>query len=56
MENISNSSILFGIGESINEKQKNWIKSKLKQDTIFLLKLILENEGIESKKNLLGDA
>ena len=48
LENISNRSILFGIGELINEKQKIWIKSKLKQDTIFLLKLILENEEIES--------
>lgn len=48
VENISNRNILFGIGELINEKQKIWIKSKLMQDTIFLLKLILENEGIES--------
>lgn len=48
VENISNRSILFGIGELINEKQKIWIKSKLKQDTIFLLKLMLENEKIES--------
>lgn len=36
--------ILFGIGELINEKQKYWVKSKLKKDTIFLLKLMLENE------------
>jgi len=48
VENISNRSILFGIGELINEKQKIWIKSKLKQDTIFLLKMILENEKIEN--------
>ncbi|MDD4363959.1 MAG: hypothetical protein PHD33_07135, partial [Atribacterota bacterium] len=47
VENISNRSILFGIGELIDEKQKFWIKSKLKQDTIFLLKLMLENEKNE---------
>lgn len=44
VENVSERGILFGIGELINEKQKAWIKSKLKQDTIFLLKLMLENE------------
>lgn len=27
--------ILSGIGELVNEKQKAWIKSKLKQDTVF---------------------
>lgn len=48
VENISNRSILFGIGELIDEKQKIWIKSKLKQDTIFLLKLMMENEKNES--------
>jgi predicted nucleotidyltransferase component of viral defense system len=48
VENISNRSILFGIGELIDEKQKTWIKFKLKQDTIFLLKLMLGNEEIES--------
>lgn len=36
--------ILFGIGELIDEKQKFWVKSKLKEETIFLLKLMLENE------------
>jgi len=50
VEDISNRNILFGIGELINEKQKIWIKSKLKQDTIFLLKLFLENERIESQR------
>jgi len=32
------------MGELINEKQKSWVKSKLKKETIFLLKLMLENE------------
>jgi predicted nucleotidyltransferase component of viral defense system len=39
--------ILFGIGELIDEKQKFWAKSKLKKETIFLLKLMLENEKKE---------
>ena len=39
--------ILFGIGELIDEKQKFWVKSKLKKETIFLLKLMLENEKKE---------
>ena len=44
LESKSERGILFGIGELINEKQKYWVKSKLKKDTIFLLKLMLENE------------
>jgi len=27
---------LFDIGELINEKQKVWIKSKLREDTVFV--------------------
>ncbi len=45
VENIPDRGILSGIGELINEKQKAWVKSKLKQDTVFLLKLMLNNEG-----------
>lgn len=44
VENVPSRGILSGIGELINEKQKTWIKSKLKQDTVFLLKLMLDNE------------
>lgn len=44
VENVPARGILSGIGELINEKQKAWIKSKLKQDIIFLLKLMLDNE------------
>jgi len=44
IENIPNRNILSGIGELINEKQKGWVKLRLKKDTIFLLKLMLENE------------
>ena len=45
VENIPDRGILSGMGELINEKQKHWAKSKLKKDTVFLLKLALDNEG-----------
>jgi len=32
------------MGELIDKKQKVWVKSKLQQDVIFLLKLMLDNE------------
>ena len=44
LEDKSERGILSGMGELINEKQKSWVKSKLKKETIFLLKLMLENE------------
>ncbi len=36
--------ILDGMGELLNEKQKSWAKTSLIPDTIFLLKLMRENE------------
>ena len=45
VENVPDRGILSGIGELIDEKQKFWIKSKLKQDTAFLLKLMLNKKG-----------
>jgi len=44
LEKMSNHNILAGIGELLDEKQKVWIKANLKKDTLFLLKLALENE------------
>ena len=44
LEKVSNKNIISGMGELLDEKQKNWVKSKLKTETIFLLKLGLENE------------
>lgn len=44
IEDISERGILSGMGELINTKQKVWIKSNFKQDTVFLLKLMLDNE------------
>ncbi|MEK7203048.1 MAG: hypothetical protein AAB653_01910 [Patescibacteria group bacterium] len=43
-EKTTDRNILSGIGELLDEKQKAWVKSKLKTETIFLLKLALENE------------
>ncbi len=44
LENMNNRSILSGIGELLNEKQKVWVKASLLADTIFLLKLALSGE------------
>lgn len=44
LEKISDRNILAGIGELLNAKQKAWAKSKLRLETIFLLKLLLDDE------------
>lgn len=44
LEKMSNRNILSGIGDLLNEKQKAWVKSKLKSETVFLLKLRLDSE------------
>lgn len=44
LEKISDRNILSGMGELLDEKQKAWVKSKLRAETIFLLKLALDNE------------
>ena len=44
LENFDDHNILDGMGELLNEKQKNWVKTKLKDETLFLLKLELQNE------------
>lgn len=44
LEKINNKNILAGLGELLNEKQKYWVKENLKNDTLFLLKL-LESEA-----------
>jgi hypothetical protein len=41
---MDNNDILKGLGELVTEKQKAWIKSKLKLETIIQLKLRLESE------------
>jgi predicted nucleotidyltransferase component of viral defense system len=49
VEKLPNRNILRGLGELMNDRQKNWAKNKLKTDVIFLLKLALENEGPADK-------
>jgi len=44
IEKIPDRNILRGLGELLTERQKDWAKTKLKSDVIFLLKLALENE------------
>ena len=44
LERQSDRSILSGMGELLDPQQKAWAKEHLRKDTIFLLKLRLENE------------
>jgi len=38
VEKVKDSQVLQGLGELISEKEKSWIKSNLKNETIFILK------------------
>jgi len=44
LEKKSNHNILHGLGELLTEKQKVWVKAKLKDDTLFLLKVAHDGE------------
>ena len=44
IESLSDRGILQGMGKLLDEKQKAWAKINLRKDTIFLLKLRLEQE------------
>jgi predicted nucleotidyltransferase component of viral defense system len=44
MKKFDDKDILAGMGELLTEKQKAWVKSKLKSETLFSLGLALENE------------
>jgi len=43
LEKFDNKHILDGLGELLTPSQKDWVKAKLKEETISLLKLRLEN-------------
>jgi predicted nucleotidyltransferase component of viral defense system len=45
LEKISDRNILQGLGELLTDSQKDWARAKLKNDTIALLKLRLENSN-----------
>jgi len=44
LEKFEERNVLSGMGELLTEEQKIWAKKNLKTDTLFLLKLKLENE------------
>ena len=44
LEKATDRNILSGMGELLDEKQKAWVKSKLRTETICLMKLALDNE------------
>lgn len=44
LESMDNKHILDGLGELLTDSQKNSARAKLKSDTIFLLKVMLDNE------------
>ena len=44
LEKMEDRKILDGMGELLDEKQKAWIRTNLKKDVLFLLKLKLEKE------------
>ncbi len=48
LEKMNNSNILAGTGELLDEKQKAWAKKNLISDTLFLLKLRLNQETLEN--------
>jgi predicted nucleotidyltransferase component of viral defense system len=45
LDDMDNNDILKGLGELVTEREKAWIKSKLKLETIIQLKLRLESEN-----------
>ena len=44
LEKLDNKHILDGLGELLTDSQKDWARAKLKSETIFLLKVALDNE------------
>ena len=44
LEKVSGRAILSGMGELLDAKQKDWVKAKLKTETIFFLKVMMDNE------------
>ncbi|MCL4530914.1 MAG: nucleotidyl transferase AbiEii/AbiGii toxin family protein [Chloroflexi bacterium] len=46
---LNNKDILAGMGELLTEKQKYWVKTKLKSETLFALRLALEKEEISER-------
>jgi hypothetical protein len=51
LEKINNRHILDGLGELLTESRKDWARAKLKVDTIFLLKALMESEIVDLQKS-----
>lgn len=47
LKSLNNVNVLSGVGELLDQRQKDWARSKLKEDTIFLLRLRLKNTKTE---------
>jgi len=47
LENMDNKHILDGLGELLNESQKDSVRAKLRNDAIFFLKLMINNLKIK---------
>ncbi len=45
VESLSDRNILSGMGELLDEKQKAWAKTHLRKETVFLLKIRLEEKN-----------
>jgi len=52
LEKVTDRSILSGIGELIDNKQKAWAKARLKEETLFLLKVMLDSEKRSAKQTV----
>lgn len=50
IEDIKPEQLLQGLGDFLNEKQKYWVKTKLKEETVFLLNLYLKHSLPSSDK------
>lgn len=44
LEKMDNKNILVGLGEFLTESKKDWVRAKLRTETIFLLKARIESE------------
>ena len=51
MEKFDDNNILSGMGELLTEKQKDWVRAKLKSEALFSLRLALEKEKFSSTPN-----
>ncbi len=49
LDKMDNKHILDGLGELFTDSQKDWTRAKLKTETIFLLKLLLDRYTISGK-------